>query len=268
MYRPGGAGASAYNNMGSLHLLRGRPEEAREAYRGALRIDALNGIAHDGLANILILEGKIPSAPHPGAGPEPRRRCRIERRAGPGRARARCQATAGNFDGRGQSRHPARRRPTRPVSQRGSAGRCAAVMRATASPDWACQTRGHVIPPRFHPVHAGPHPSAPSTPSTWSTLSTSAHHLRYTHRFSTCTLTGYNPRYAGRRPPDPPTRRIPPLEEFPDRANRFTTSRSGSVTATSTAAAGRAIKWCRRLARACRTLPRAARRRARPRRQN
>ena len=41
-----------------------------------------------------------------------------------------------------------------------------------------------MIPPRFHPVHAGPHPSAPSTPSTWSTLSTSAHHLRYTHRLT------------------------------------------------------------------------------------
>ncbi len=44
--------ASAYNAMGMLHLVRGRFDEAREAYRNAIRLDSLNGSAHDGLANM------------------------------------------------------------------------------------------------------------------------------------------------------------------------------------------------------------------------
>ena len=59
---PGTAGPSAYNSMGMLHLVRGRFDEAREAYRNAIRLDGLNGAAHDGLANILIHEGQLGAA--------------------------------------------------------------------------------------------------------------------------------------------------------------------------------------------------------------
>ena len=55
-------GPAAYNAMGMLHLVRGRFDEAREAYRNAIRLDSLNGSAHDGLANILIHEGQLEAA--------------------------------------------------------------------------------------------------------------------------------------------------------------------------------------------------------------
>ena len=55
---PGSAGPAAYNAMGMLHLVRGRFDEARQAYQSSIRLDKLNGVAHDGLANILIHEGK------------------------------------------------------------------------------------------------------------------------------------------------------------------------------------------------------------------
>ncbi len=59
---PGVAGPNAYNAMGMLHLVRGRFDEAREAFRNAIRLDALNGSAHDGLANVLIHEGQLEAA--------------------------------------------------------------------------------------------------------------------------------------------------------------------------------------------------------------
>ena len=59
---PGSTGPNAYNSIGMLHLVRGRFDEAREAYRNAIRLDALNGSAHDGLANILIHEGQLEAA--------------------------------------------------------------------------------------------------------------------------------------------------------------------------------------------------------------
>jgi protein O-GlcNAc transferase len=59
---PGSAGPTAYNQMGFQHLYAGRVDEAREAFENTLRIDALNGSAHDGLANILNLEGKEDAA--------------------------------------------------------------------------------------------------------------------------------------------------------------------------------------------------------------
>ncbi|MEX0677029.1 MAG: sulfatase-like hydrolase/transferase [Pirellulales bacterium] len=59
---PGSAGAPAHNQIGYLHLQANRLDEAREAFRGALRIDGLDGMAHDGLANILNLEGKVDEA--------------------------------------------------------------------------------------------------------------------------------------------------------------------------------------------------------------
>ncbi len=59
---PGSVGAGAYNQIGFLHLYAGRRDEAREAFRSALAIDALDATAHDGLANILKLEGKVAQA--------------------------------------------------------------------------------------------------------------------------------------------------------------------------------------------------------------
>jgi arylsulfatase A-like enzyme/Tfp pilus assembly protein PilF len=59
---PGTAGPGAYNAMGIVHLVRGRFEEARQAFNDAIRLDSLNGAAHDGLANILIHEGKTEEA--------------------------------------------------------------------------------------------------------------------------------------------------------------------------------------------------------------
>ena len=37
-------------------------KEARDEFRNAIEIDSLNGIAHDGLANILMLEGRTEEA--------------------------------------------------------------------------------------------------------------------------------------------------------------------------------------------------------------
>jgi arylsulfatase A-like enzyme/tetratricopeptide (TPR) repeat protein len=59
---PGGTGPAAYSAIGVMHLRARRLEEAREAFRNALRIDALNGVAHTGLANVLIEEGRLDEA--------------------------------------------------------------------------------------------------------------------------------------------------------------------------------------------------------------
>ncbi len=59
---PGSSGADGYNQIGFLHLNMGRFDEARDAFRKAIHIDALNGVAHDGLAGILESEGKIEAA--------------------------------------------------------------------------------------------------------------------------------------------------------------------------------------------------------------
>jgi arylsulfatase A-like enzyme/Tfp pilus assembly protein PilF len=59
---PGSVGPSAYNQIGFVHLRAGRLADARDAFRNAIRIDALEGTAHDGLANILYLEGKVDQA--------------------------------------------------------------------------------------------------------------------------------------------------------------------------------------------------------------
>jgi arylsulfatase A-like enzyme/Flp pilus assembly protein TadD len=59
---PGGTGPAAFNEIGALHLRARRFEEARAAYHEALRIDGLNGVAHTGLADILIEEGKLDEA--------------------------------------------------------------------------------------------------------------------------------------------------------------------------------------------------------------
>lgn len=53
---PGTAGPSAYNQIGLIHLRAGRIDQARQAYEASLRIDALNGSAHDGLANVFLAE--------------------------------------------------------------------------------------------------------------------------------------------------------------------------------------------------------------------
>jgi arylsulfatase A-like enzyme/Tfp pilus assembly protein PilF len=58
----GASGADAYNKTGFLNVYRGRNDEAREAFQNAIKIDALNGVAHDGLANILIGEGRTEEA--------------------------------------------------------------------------------------------------------------------------------------------------------------------------------------------------------------
>jgi arylsulfatase A-like enzyme/Tfp pilus assembly protein PilF len=59
---PGATGPAAYGEIGLLHLRARRLEEAREAFRNALDIDALNGVAHAGLANVLIEEGNLDEA--------------------------------------------------------------------------------------------------------------------------------------------------------------------------------------------------------------
>jgi arylsulfatase A-like enzyme/Flp pilus assembly protein TadD len=59
---PGGTGPAAHNEIGVMHLRAWRLEEARGAFRNALEIDALNGSAHAGLANVLIEEGKLDEA--------------------------------------------------------------------------------------------------------------------------------------------------------------------------------------------------------------
>jgi len=59
---PGSAGPSAYNEIGFVHLRARRFDEARQAFEDAIRIDGLNGAAHDGLANILLIEGDMEQA--------------------------------------------------------------------------------------------------------------------------------------------------------------------------------------------------------------
>jgi arylsulfatase A-like enzyme/tetratricopeptide (TPR) repeat protein len=59
---PGTAGAIAYNAAGALHFRAGRLELAEAAYVSAIRYDALNGVARDGLANILIERGDMENA--------------------------------------------------------------------------------------------------------------------------------------------------------------------------------------------------------------
>ncbi len=59
---PGTSGPPGYISIGQLHFFLGRLEEARDSFEQALEIDALNGPAHDGLANILRLEGKVDEA--------------------------------------------------------------------------------------------------------------------------------------------------------------------------------------------------------------
>jgi arylsulfatase A-like enzyme/Tfp pilus assembly protein PilF len=55
---PGASGAPAYTETGRLHLRAHRLGQARTAFKKAIAIDAFNGAAHDGLANLLIAEGK------------------------------------------------------------------------------------------------------------------------------------------------------------------------------------------------------------------
>jgi arylsulfatase A-like enzyme/Tfp pilus assembly protein PilF len=59
---PGTTGPAAYNSIGFLHLRAHRLDEAREAFHSAIRIDALNGAARDGLANVLIAEDRLDEA--------------------------------------------------------------------------------------------------------------------------------------------------------------------------------------------------------------
>ncbi|REK09462.1 MAG: tetratricopeptide repeat protein [Planctomycetota bacterium] len=59
---PGSSGAAANDQIGFLHLQAGRLEEAREAFEDALHIDAMDSGAHDGLANVLSLEGNVDQA--------------------------------------------------------------------------------------------------------------------------------------------------------------------------------------------------------------
>jgi arylsulfatase A-like enzyme/Tfp pilus assembly protein PilF len=61
---PGSAGPPAYNQIGMIHLRAQRYDEAREAFQAALKIDGLNGQAHDGLANVLIAEEEHDEAMH------------------------------------------------------------------------------------------------------------------------------------------------------------------------------------------------------------
>ncbi len=59
---PGNGGPSAYNQIGIIHLRAGRWQEARQAFRAALKINAKNVEAHSGLAMVLISEKKIDEA--------------------------------------------------------------------------------------------------------------------------------------------------------------------------------------------------------------
>jgi tetratricopeptide (TPR) repeat protein len=59
---PGSTGPTAYNALGMMYLGRMKPDEARESFNEALAIDELNGGAHNGLAMILIEEGKLEEA--------------------------------------------------------------------------------------------------------------------------------------------------------------------------------------------------------------
>ncbi len=59
---PGTTGPPAHNQIGFFHLRAHRLEEAREAFQSAIAIDALNGGARDGLANVLLAEDKLDEA--------------------------------------------------------------------------------------------------------------------------------------------------------------------------------------------------------------
>jgi len=59
---PGTTGPAALDAMGFLHLRARRLGMAREAFESAIKIDALNGAARDGLANVLIEEGNVEEA--------------------------------------------------------------------------------------------------------------------------------------------------------------------------------------------------------------
>ncbi len=55
---PGTSGPAAYHAIGRLQLRRRELELARKAFQAALKIDRMNGSAYDGLASVLIEEGK------------------------------------------------------------------------------------------------------------------------------------------------------------------------------------------------------------------
>lgn len=55
---PGTSGPAAYHAIGRLHLRRRELDLAREAFQAALAIDHMYGPAYDGLADVLIEEGK------------------------------------------------------------------------------------------------------------------------------------------------------------------------------------------------------------------
>lgn len=59
---PGTSGPPGNISIGFLHLLNGQLEKARQSFEQALKIDALNGSAHDGLANVYRVEGKTDEA--------------------------------------------------------------------------------------------------------------------------------------------------------------------------------------------------------------
>jgi arylsulfatase A-like enzyme/Tfp pilus assembly protein PilF len=59
---PGSTGPIGHVQIGHLHLRANRLDQAREAFQSAIRIDALNGPARDGLANVLIREEKLDEA--------------------------------------------------------------------------------------------------------------------------------------------------------------------------------------------------------------
>jgi tetratricopeptide (TPR) repeat protein/arylsulfatase A-like enzyme len=59
---PGTTGPAAYNAIGTDYLSRMELDQARDAFDKALEIDPLNGDAHNGLARILIEEGKMEEA--------------------------------------------------------------------------------------------------------------------------------------------------------------------------------------------------------------
>jgi tetratricopeptide (TPR) repeat protein len=59
---PGSSGPAAYNAIGRLELRKRALEAASEAFLAALAIDRLNGPAYDGLASVLIEEGRSDEA--------------------------------------------------------------------------------------------------------------------------------------------------------------------------------------------------------------
>ena len=59
---PGSTGPMAYNAMGRMRLDQMEFDQARDAFKKALELDALNGDAHNGLATILIEEDRLEEA--------------------------------------------------------------------------------------------------------------------------------------------------------------------------------------------------------------